>query len=187
MRLFVALDIPEETREALSCLLLQFSKVCRGARWVRAESIHITLKFIGEVEESSLPAIKDSLRQVSSREGIEIAFRHFGFFPNERHPRVFWVGTEASPVLAELASEIDARLQPLGIPHEERGFRPHLTLARFNSTEGLPKLREMIEGLASREFGKTIAQEFHLYQSILKRGGAEYTRLATYPFARGSE
>lgn len=186
MRLFVALDIPEETRDALANLIHQFSEVCRGARWVRAEGLHITLKFIGEAEEATLSAMKACLAEIHSAEAIQIVFRHFGFFPNERRPHVFWVGMQAGPALADLAKQIDAKLQTLGIPHEEKDFRPHLTLARFNSLGGLPKLKEMIQGHAARELGRTTAREFHLYQSELKPGGAEYTRLATFPFVRGS-
>ncbi|HEV2298970.1 MAG TPA: RNA 2',3'-cyclic phosphodiesterase [Candidatus Acidoferrales bacterium] len=187
MRLFVALDVPEETHDALASLIHQFSEVCRGARWVRAEGVHVTLKFIGETEEARLSEIKGKLAEVSSAGAIEFAFRQFGFFPNERRPRVFWVGMKADESLAELAGQIDAKLQSLGIPHEEKDFRPHLTLARFNSLEGLPKLREMIQGHATRELGRTTAREFHLYQSVLKRSGAEYTRLASFAFARGTE
>lgn len=187
MRLFVALDVPEDTRQALASLIRKLEGICRGARWVSAENLHITLKFIGEVEERKLLEIKTSLSQLHSRDAFEIKFHSFGFFPNERRPRVFWVGMEAGPSMAELAAEIDSNLQPLGVPHEEKEFRPHLTLARFNTLDGFSNLREMVSGLAEQEFGKTTALEFHLYQSVLKRGGAEYTRLATFPFARGRE
>lgn len=187
MRLFVALDVPEEIHDALAALIRRFESICRGARWIRAENLHVTLKFIGEVEEAKLPAIEASLSQVNSRDPFEIEFHHFGFFPNERRPRVFWVGMESGPSMAELSAEIDSNLQPLGVPHEEKDFQPHLTLARFNTLDGFSKLREVVSGLAEQEFGKTTAREFHLYQSVLKRGGAEYTRLATFPFARGRE
>jgi RNA 2',3'-cyclic 3'-phosphodiesterase len=186
VRLFVALDVPEETRDALAAVIQKFENSCRSARWVRAANLHITLKFIGEVAEAKLPEIKTSLNQVHPRDPIEIAFRSFGFFPNEHHPRVFWVGMESVPSLAELAAEIDANLQPSGVPHEEKAFRPHLTLARFSTPKGVTKLQEMISGPAPQEFGKTTAREFYLYQSILKQTGAEYTRLATFTFARGS-
>ncbi len=187
MRLFVALDIPEETRETLAKYIREFAKACRGANWVRAEILHITLKFIGETEEAQLPAIQKSLAEVKAREAIEIVFRHFGFFPNERHPRVFWAGMEAGPSLAELAKRIDEKLAPLDIPRETRDFRPHLTLARFKSIEGLPKLRDMIAGLTTQELGRVVAREFHLYRSNLKRSGAEHLRLATFPFSGGGE
>lgn len=187
MRLFVALDIPEEIRGALAKLILQFSKICRRARWARAENLHITLKFIGEVDETALAPIRASLAGIKLADEIEIIFRNFGFFPNERHPRVFWAGMDAGPALPELARQIDAKLQSLAVPHEEKEFRPHLTLARFNSNEGLPKLVDMIKGLPTQEFGRTDAREFHLYRSILKRGGAEYSRLATFSLGRGFE
>jgi len=187
VRLFVALDVPQETREKLASLVQQFSKICRGARWVRAEGAHVTLRFIGETEEARLPEIKEKLAEVNFAGAIDIAFRQFGFFPNERRPRVFWAGIEAGPALAELAKQIDAKLRPLGFPAEEKEFRPHLTLVRFKSMEGLPKLQDMIKGLATQDFGSTTSREFHLYQSKLKPGGAEYTRLASFTFARGTE
>jgi 2'-5' RNA ligase len=187
VRLFVALDVPEQTRHALDELIPRFAAACRGARWVRADNVHVTLKFIGHFDDTKLDEVKSKLAEITLPSSIEIAFREFGFFPNDRHPRVFWVGMQAGPALADLAAQIDGKLQPLGVPHEERGFRPHLTLARFNSTLGLPKLKQMIAGLPSQEFGTTVAREFYLYQSVLKRSGAEYTRLASFAFVKGGE
>ena len=153
---------------------------------MQAESIHVTLKFIGHVEETQLPAIKDSLANVKLSAPIEIAFRNFGFFPKERRPRVFWLGIEAGPNLAELAARISSTLEPVGIPREQRTFRPHLTLARFKTEEGLPKLREIVAPLAHQSFGNTVATRFHLYESVLNPSGAVHTKLASYPFAEGA-
>lgn len=186
MRLFVALDVPDETRRALGETIRRFESVCNGARWMQAESIHITLKFIGEVEEAKLPTIKDSLANVKSSGPIEIAFRNFGFFPNERRPRVFWLGIEAGPDLAALAANISSALEPVGISREKREFRPHLTLARFKTEKGLPKLREVVAPLARQSFGDTVATQFHLYESMLNPGGAVHTKLASYGFAEGA-
>lgn len=186
MRLFVALDVPDETRRALGEAIRRFGSVCHGARWMQAESIHVTLKFIGHVEETELPAIKDSLANAKSSGPIEIAFRNFGFFPNERRPHVFWLGIEAGPDLAALAANISSALEPIGIPREKREFRPHLTLARFKTEKGLPKLREMVAPLARQSFGNTVATQFHLYESVLNPGGAVHTKLASYRFAEGA-
>ncbi|MHB8413580.1 MAG: RNA 2',3'-cyclic phosphodiesterase [Candidatus Acidiferrales bacterium] len=186
MRLFVALDVPEATRHALGDAIHKFENVCRGARWARAESVHVTLKFIGHVEETRLPAIKNCLGEVKASSPVEIAFRHFGFFPNERHPRVFWLGTESGPNLAALAAEIESSLEPLGIPRDARTFKPHLTLARFKTEEGLPKLRAMVASLAPPNFGRMIATEFHLYESVLNSSGAVHTKLASYRFVEGN-
>jgi RNA 2',3'-cyclic 3'-phosphodiesterase len=185
VRLFVAFDVPEETRRALDELIRRFRSACRGARWMRADSVHVTLKFIGEADEAKLPDIKAALAQVRRDEAIKIAFRGFGFFPNEKHPRVFWAGMEAGPDLASLAGEINEKLAAVGIPREEKTFRPHLTLARFKTPEGLPRLREMLAALPPQEFGATAPLEFYLYQSVLKSSGAEYTRLANFAYVKG--
>lgn len=186
MRLFVALDIPQDTRHALGAIIERLRGICRGARWLRAESIHVTLKFIGHVEEARLPAIQGALADARSNSPIDIAFRHFGFFPNERHPHVFWAGIEAGPELAALAGSIESSLEPLGINREQRAFRPHLTLARFKTEDGLPKLRAMLASLPSQNFGTMTATQFDLYETALKPEGAVHTKLASYPFVKGA-
>jgi 2'-5' RNA ligase len=186
MRLFVALDIPDETRAAVGKLIAQLAPLCRGAKWVRVEGIHLTLKFIGEQPEERVARLEKELGAVHSPDPVQLRFASAGFFPSARSPRVFWAGIEASPNLATLAEEIDLRLEPLGIPRERRGFKPHLTLARFNSAAGLPQLRDALAELGPLEFGRATASEFHLYRSQLQRGGAVYTRLATFPFVVAS-
>ncbi len=186
MRVFVALDVPDEVRRALGDLMARLAPCCRAARWARGEAMHVTLKFIGEAVPENVERIKNALQGVHSAEAVEMRFRNVGFFPNAGHPRVFWAGIEASPNLAELAAAVEGAVEPLGIPRETRPFRPHLTLARFKSEEGLARLHEALRREASFEFGATRAAEFHLYQSVLKPRGAEYTRLADYPFVRGA-
>ncbi len=184
MRLFVALDIPEETRRALRTAMEGFSAVCRGARWVRPEGIHVTLKFIGQVEDAKVAGIQKALSGVRGERAIDTAFRQFGFFPSEKHPRVLYVGIETGKELGALAGEIEARLAPLGIPKEARAFQPHLTLARFKTNEGLPELRTKIASLPSQEFGGATTAEFHLYESVLQSGGATYTKVSSYRFVK---
>ncbi len=185
MRVFVALEIPAEVRRAIGEMIARLRDVARGARWVRAEGVHVTLKFIGEIPEERVAAIEQALRGVKTAgiaAPVEAKFRGAGFFPNERHPRVFWAGVEGPPNLAELARAVDERLAPLGIAAETREFRPHLTLARFKSEDGLPRLREEIKKLEPFDFGLMRASEFHLFQSQLGAGGAKYTKLASFPF-----
>ncbi len=182
MRLFVALDIPAEVRGAIGEMIARLRDVARGARWVRPEGVHVTLKFIGEMPAERVTAIQEGLRGAGVAAPVEARFRGAGFFPNERHPRVFWAGVEASPNLAELAGAVDARLSKLGIAAEVREFRPHLTLARFKSEDGLPRLREEIKKREPFDFGSMRASEFHLFRSELGPGGAKYTKLANFPF-----
>jgi RNA 2',3'-cyclic 3'-phosphodiesterase len=187
VRVFVALDIPEEVRAAIGALIARLRPACRAARWARIEGVHVTLKFIGEVQPEKIEPIKASLAQIRFPDPIEMKFRNVGFFPNERRPRVFWAGIEAGTGLSALATAAETSLEPLGIAKEQRAFSPHLTLARFDSLErsALNRLREALSEAGPLEFGTGIAEEFHLYQSILKPGGAEYTRLATFRFAGG--
>jgi RNA 2',3'-cyclic 3'-phosphodiesterase len=191
VRLFVALEIPDEVRRAIAEMITRLQDVARGARWVRAEGVHVTLKFIGETPAEQVAAIGQALWGAGAARiapPVEARFRGAGFFPNERHPRVFWSGVDASPNLAELARDVDTRLSSLGIAAETREFRPHLTLARFKSEDGLPRLREEIKKLEPFDFGSMRADEFHLFQSQLGAGGAKYTKLATFPFgALGGE
>lgn len=180
MRLFVAMDIPEAVRDSLTRLRLQLEKACRGARWVRLEGVHVTLKFLGEVSDGRMEEVGAALRQVAAPGPIEMRFLGLGFFPNDRRPRVFWAGIEAGEALARLAAAVEAQLAPLGFPPETREFHPHLTLARFDSLEGVDRLRAAVAEFSATEFGRTTVEEFYLYRSVLKRGGAEYTRLAAY-------
>jgi 2'-5' RNA ligase len=182
VRIFVAVDIPESVRAAIGGLVERLRPACPEARWVRLAGVHVTLKFLGEVVLEKMASIQAALLAVNTPSPIEINFRNVGFFPNEHRPRVLWVGIEAAPALVKLAADIDAAMLPLGFPREERAFTPHLTLARFNHQRGVTKLQRALAAAGSLEFGHALATEFHLFESILKRGGAEYTRLATFPF-----
>lgn len=184
MRLFVALDIPEAVRDSLTKLSFHLHDICPSARWVRIEGAHLTLKFIGEVPPERAEHIRSVLGGVPATGPVELRFAGLGFFPDPRRPRVFWAGIEGGAVLPALAASIESRLEPLGIPREAREFHPHITLARFDSPKGLDPLRTAVEKLGVPEFGRALAGEFHLYQSVLKRGGAEYTRLASYRISR---
>lgn len=186
MRLFVAMDIPEDIRASLAGLAAKLRVACQNARWARTEGLHVTLKFIGETTAEKMEAMKTALAPIPSRAPIFITFRGLGFFPNDRRPRVLWAGVESSPELAVLAADVDAALDPMEIPREERKFSPHLTLARFDATRGLDSLHAAIDRAGPFEFGSATVTEFHLYRSVLKRGGSEYTRLATFPFAAPS-
>jgi 2'-5' RNA ligase len=182
MRLFVALDIPDDVRSSLTALAAKLRPACRNARWVRIEGLHVTLKFIGETPAEKSEMVKTALASIPSRAPIPIDFRGLGFFPNDRRPRVLWAGINAGAELAEIASAVEMSLAPLGIPRDERTFSPHLTLARLDTPRVLEALQDAVKKAGQIRFGATTATEFHLYESVLKPGGAEYTRLATFSF-----
>lgn len=183
MRLFVALEVPAALKENLAALLKALRAVSPETRWVHTANIHVTLKFIGEVPETKLADIRGALAGVRSEQPVRLDSRGLGFFPNEKHPRVFWAGIVASPNLKTLAADIDAATEKLGIPREQRPFSPHLTLARFESRRLPEKLRATIQEFSERDFGSLCTGQFHLIESKLKPSGAEYTTVESFSFA----
>jgi 2'-5' RNA ligase len=192
MRLFVALEIEDRIRGRLARFVEGVAGFAPEARWVRPESLHLTLKFIGEKSSLEADAIKRELQEIDAST-VEVSFGGYGFFPNERAPRVFWVGVQAGPELASLAAAVDENMAKLGIPKEEHAFSPHLTLARGAGGSGSPRkqkgdgpnrgfqrLQEKLAAVPAPEFGAMMAREFFLYQSQLSPGGSRYTKLAGF-------
>lgn len=185
MRLFVALEIPPEVREKLAALIRELRAIAPKEKWVRAENLHATLKFIGEVPPEKLDPIRKALAAVQSDSPVKLDFRGLGFFPNEKHPRVFWASIEASPNLKKLAADIELATERLGIAREQRPFSPHLTLARFERRKLPEKLQTAVRENTTREFGALETNQFHLIESKLKPSGAEYTTLQSLSFVSG--
>jgi 2'-5' RNA ligase len=192
MRLFIALDIDDAIRDRIARFMEGVQGFALDARWVKPESLHVTLKFIGEQPEPAVEEIKLALGTISAN-AAEIQFQGYGFFPTAKSARVFWIGMETGPQLAELAAAIDDEVAPLGIPEEVRAFSPHLTLARGPGGSGSPRwrkcdganrtfqrLQEKLAALPEPEFGTMTAREFFLYRSQLSPKGSEYTKLARF-------
>ena len=192
MRLFIALDIDDAIRERIARFVDGVSAFAPDARWAKPESLHVTLKFIGEQPEAAVERLKDALATIAATPA-DIHFRGYGFFPTAKSPRVFWLGLESGPQLAALAKAIDEKMAALGIPKEDRAFSPHLTLARGRGGSGSPRLnkedgpnrifqclQEKLTALTAPEFGSMTAREFFLYQSHLSPKGSKYTKLARF-------
>lgn len=189
MRLFIALDIDDSIRERLGKFIDGVRGFAPDVRFVRVESLHVTLKFLGET--GNLEPIEQSLAQVHGPQ-FSIAFRGYGFFPTAKNPRVFWAGIQAESELGELATKIDEAMGPLGFEREQGPYHPHLTLARSGSgrPQKMPgdcanskfaKLQQKLSQLPEAEFGTMTAHEFHLYESKLSPRGSRYTKLKSYP------
>jgi 2'-5' RNA ligase len=192
MRIFVGIDLDPEVRARISRFLEGVQGFAPEARWVRPESLHITLKFIGEQPPERVEAITERLRRVGGS-AFEIHVAGYGFFPTAKAPRVFWIGIHGGPQLAELAGSIDMATAELGIPREDRPFSPHLTLARGVGRSGSPKrrkgdspnatfavLEKRLAAMGELDFGKLTADEFILYQSQLSPKGSKYTKLQRF-------
>ena len=185
MGLFVALDIDDAIRERISRFMDALRGFAPDARWVRPESLHVTLKFVGEKPPDFVEKIKQALSSVQAN-STDITFRSYGFFPGPKAPRVFWIGIESGPQLASLAGAVDNTLVTLGIPKEEHAFSPHLTLARAGGQKGrapnvFQHLQEKLAALTIPDFGTMKPREFFLYHSQPQRGGSRYTKIATFP------
>jgi RNA 2',3'-cyclic 3'-phosphodiesterase len=189
MRLFVALDIDEAIQQKLDDYVRTLQPRLPGVRFVRSNTYHVTLKFLGEVNNTD--AVRQYLRNVRAA-GFEIAFSGVGFFPNARAPRVFWAGITA-PALPRLARDVDQSLEALGFPHEPE-FHPHLTLARNGSgrrrplrgerpPEAFAQLPGIVASSPAPEFGTMTAREFFLYESRLSSSGPSYYKLEGFKLA----
>jgi 2'-5' RNA ligase len=193
MRIFISLDIPEDIRQRMERFVDGVRNFAPEARWVRTESLHVTLKFIGEKNLEEVETIRETLSSVQGH-SMDIQFGGFGFFPNPRSARVFWAGIESGPGLFELAMQVDEAMASLNIPKEDHPFSPHLTLARAGrESSGNPrqrkgdkpnrhfaKLQEKLATLSPPEFGTMTAREFFLYQSQLGRDGSRYTKIGQF-------
>ncbi len=195
MRVFIGLDIPDATRAAITRYMDGLRNFAPGVRWVRPESFHVTLKFIGEQSLENVERIKRELATVKAS-SFKIAFRDTGFFPNARSPRVFWVGIYAPDDLANLAASVDEAVSRTGVPREKNAYKPHLTLSRSGSGRPHPKpgdradnklarLAAKLQGMPQPDFGTMTAREFYLYESKLSPSGARYTKLQAFPLVAG--
>ena len=183
MRLFTAIDLPDEVLTNLE-RLLRILKPSASIKWSPPDNMHVTTKFIGEWPEERLQELEAVLGAMRSFAPIPIHVRNLGFFPNPHAPRVFWAGVDAPPDLAVLARETDEALGTLGVDPEKRAFSPHLTLARIKEPVPLQRLRATIAGLDSLDFGRFVADRFFLYLSRMLPRGSVYTKLAEFPLAK---
>ncbi|HEV8074976.1 MAG TPA: RNA 2',3'-cyclic phosphodiesterase [Candidatus Acidoferrum sp.] len=185
MRLFIAIEIPENIRTGFASLLKEFRAIAPQVKWVRAENLHVTLKFLGETDSAKLGALQNVLSTVRSPDPVSLEFRGLGFFPNDKRPRVFWAGMEASANLKSLAADVDQAVHQLGFSREERPYAPHLTLARIPLPDLPSILLQLVKEKSSLSFGSIRTTEFRLIESKLKPAGAEYTTVRTFRFALG--
>ncbi|HJT69477.1 MAG TPA: RNA 2',3'-cyclic phosphodiesterase [Terriglobales bacterium] len=192
MRLFVALDIDGEIRDRIAGFVSQVQELAPAVRWVSPESLHITLKFIGEQSDAMLEQIEASLASIQCGP-FRLGLGGAGFFPTARAARVFWIGIKAEEGLATLAETVEKSLAQIGIAKENREFSPHLTLARTRAGSGAPawrkgdrpnrqfsELQKFLEASPAPEFGTMAAREFFLYRSQLSPKGAQYTKMARF-------
>jgi len=182
MRTFVAIELPDDLRAEVIAYQHKLQSFDAQIRWVKPEQMHITLKFLGEIDQNQLNLL-DELFQVVAKPTapFEVNLQGLGAFPNLRRPSILWAGvTTGAEALSGLAGQVEVASAELGFKKEKRGFNPHLTLGRLKSPKGLPPLMDRIRKDESKLFRTFPVNEFVFMLSELKPTGAEYTRLNTY-------
>jgi len=154
-----------------------------GVAWVGADNLHITLKFLGGVEDTRLSDVADAVGVAAGVRAFDVEVRGLGAFPTPTRPRVIWAGTDDAPAFAALAARVDRALVALGFPPEARGFTPHVTLGRVREARRDPALATTLAAAATRPFGTLRVARLSLMRSDLSPRGACYTELHGWPLA----
>ncbi len=176
LRLFIALDLPGEIAEKISRLVRDLSGRLEGVRWTPAPNIHLTLKFLGQVETENIPQIRECLDRTAGRHlPLAVSLGGLGAFPGGRNPRVIWTGVgEGREKLAGLAEDLDRGLAELGFPREARNYTPHLTLGRVKNGRSFSAtvFQREIERRRRDSLGSFNGNMIVLFQSTLTPKGS---------------
>lgn len=181
MRTFIAVELDPVIKRNLSDFLGRLKELGpKNISWAREEGMHLTLKFLGEIEESQASSIQNILGTVSKKYlRFPLAVQGTGYFPaNPKYVRVLWVGIEEQPILIGLQKELESELEKLGFAREKRAFHPHLTLGRVRFPSNLDEILKELEKNKAAVFGEMTVHKITFFQSRLKPSGAEYTALA---------
>jgi 2'-5' RNA ligase len=179
MRAFIAVKLPELIMEEIA----QFIGECRkhqtdGINYVPAANIHITLKFLGDIEDDDSTSISEELAKLDWKP-TRIKTEGMGGFPGLAAARVLWIGLKSNPELVEIQSRIEEICREFGIPPEEKSFKPHLTIARIKGGIS-PKLLSFFKQNPRKTFGGFIPDGFHLFQSKLSPSGPAYKVIRSF-------
>lgn len=185
LRAFIAIDLPQEVKAFLGEVSSRLRGFGGDVKWVRIESIHLTLKFLGNVRREVIPELDAVLKPLFRQQSpIELTVKGLGAFPGLGKARVVWAGIhDAHDQLALVAGEIDRLVEPMGFKREKRRFSPHLTLGRVRSQKGNAQLVEGVRQMMDARGPSFVAAHAVLFQSILKPTGAEYRQLVRFDFA----
>jgi 2'-5' RNA ligase len=184
-RAFIPIELPEEMQTRLKQVISHLKENLPElqVRWVPAQNIHLTLKFLGDVSDANYEILTKILAaEAATHKSFVFSIGGLGAYPNNRRPRVIWVGVEAPNDMLMLQRGIDAETARLGYASEKRKFTPHLTLGRVSRNASARDIRTISQVLEKSEvgfLGVARVEEICLYRSELKPGGAVYTRLFT--------
>ncbi|MBN2103985.1 RNA 2',3'-cyclic phosphodiesterase [bacterium] len=175
IRSFIAVQLTDTIREQISVFQSGLKGLCADVKWVRPVSMHITLKFLGNITSDQIEKITHVMRDIAEpEEPFKVAIRGVGAFPNAKRPRVLWLGIHTEgEALENMAIGLNKALEYMNIEREKHSFKPHLTLGRVKSNKNIEAVifKMYSNGFESESFR---VHHIHLLQSRLKSSGAEY-------------
>jgi 2'-5' RNA ligase len=183
IRAFVAANLDADLKAALAIVQDRLKASRADVGWVRPENLHLTLKFLGQVEESRISAIGEAIAAAAAECGpVRLIFQGLGAFPRPREARVVWIGlSHGAEALAELQARIEAGLDSLGFAREARSFTAHLTLGRVRGPAHREQLARALTGAPAEALGEMVLDRIELMKSDLSVGGARYSILQSFP------
>ena len=184
IRAFIAIDLPDDVRVAIDDAQARLKQAHVGVKisWTKVENLHLTLQFLGYIEEAVIERIEFALQSVAAQHPpFEVLVCGAGAFPDESRPRVLWVGCDdPEGRLKALAGAVQAAMRPLGFEPERREFSAHLTLGRVRVPRPDVALTRALDSLKDTAFGALRAQAVHLFKSELHPEGSRYTKLSSH-------
>lgn len=184
IRTFISIDLPDNIKGGISGLQDRLKRGGGHIGWVRPGAMHLTLKFLGEIDEKEMPEIEAATKKaIEGFDPFYLRVLGLGIFPNLKRPRIIWLGVnEGSDNLIRLQSRIEDEMERIGHPREERGFKPHLTIGRVRDSFGLKGLIDAIEAEKEIELSVFRTEEVLIMRSDLRPEGPIYTRLCEIKF-----
>jgi 2'-5' RNA ligase len=182
-RSFFAVELSAEIAAGVRRIQEELRGRAAGVRWVRPEGIHLTLKFLGEVEADRIePIVRKAEETIQGVGPFTVGIKEGGGFPTEKNPRVIWIGVEDhSGMLKQLQARVEAGMAEVGFSQERRGYTPHLTVGRLRSGKGSKTVAQALDAIRASDLGSMEVREIILFRSHLKPTGAEYTKLGSFP------
>ena len=182
MRVFIAIELPEAVKKEMSRVQNKIMNTANKIKWVSYASMHITLKFLGEIKEKRLNKVFEAVERITiERDSFSIEIKGAGIFPDKGSPRVIWIGIkEGSIELTQMAKELEKKLSEQGFPQEGKKWMPHITLGRVKQLKDEEIIRKLITEERHTPGGKAKVKEVTVMQSHLTPRGAIYSSLQRF-------
>lgn len=185
MRCFIAMNLDDSLKEEINKTIQGLRGRDWDVRWVPAENLHVTLKFLGDTSEEQVLEIKERLSAIAVKtDSFNLGLYGVGIFPDRKRPRVVWIDLIDSEGFIKLQELVEDSMASLGFKMDNRPFSPHLTIGRIRSPRGKDALLRRIDSLKDKDFGNIGVDRISLMKSDLKPTGAQYTTLADFQLKR---